>query len=1035
MSESLFGREAELAILERALARAAFGEPRAVLIGGEPGIGKTRLVATFSERVKERGLRVAWGRAWDGGGAPSYWPMVQVLRSIIELHDGSALKGLFADHAEIIATLAPELGRKLAVAASGGTFDRFELFDAVSSVLHRAALERPIVVVFDDLHAMDASTLAMLRFLCRAAHPSKLLLLGTHRTSDVRASEEVKSALAELAREATAIQLVGLEPDAVGAWISEIEGAKDLERAREVSELTAGNPLFIEGVLREGREKKLPLVSKVRGSITTRLAALPEDSRRLIEAAAVIGRPAAIALLARVLHVPFEALLEPVGRAVEAGLLVETGELGSYRFHHPLVQEVAYEALVPSARAMVHRRTMEALSELYGTESSAHLSELARHALAAAPLGTADRAAALCHAAGKRALELAAFEEAAHHFADARAAISYLEGGSAPPVPLAVVIGDLGEAELAAGKVSLARGTFESLAELGRSRRDPRAIGRAALGFARTFEFGVLEPRRLSMLEEAVAALEPDDSSLLARVLAKLAQELWMVAGREASRKEIADRAIAMGERLGDDDATAFALNAWLLSVWGPEHRVLRLERAEALLRIADRTGNLERLVEAHRWRINVAIEAGEIGRAESAIADYTEVAKALRRPDYLANAVMRQALLPQLRGDFVRAEELAKKTHELQLRAGDPQADVVFDSRSIMIYEATGRIEELRPLLPSMKTHVEARQRFALYRAIFIRGLLAAGEREAANAEWQRIWNADLSDVSRDIMWPALLCLLVPACITLGERTRAERLYALLSPLAPLHASIGASYSLGSAARYVGLLAGFLGRREEAVRHLEEALTMNERMGAAWQVEQTKHDLARLRSAKTEASEELARLHPEGAVWLVEHRGVSARIKGSVGLTYLKTLLERPGKEVHALDLAGGASKDASQGAGPILDDRARAAYRERIEDLKDTIDEAESFADVARAERARAELEQLTEELGRAFGLGGRVRPVASDAERARTSVAKAIARAIASIARELPELGQHLERAVRTGLFCAYDPDPRAKIDWSF
>lgn len=174
-----------------------------------------------------------------------------------------------------------------------------------------------------------------------------------------------------------------------------------------------------------------------------------------------------------------------------------------------------------------------------------------------------------------------------------------------------------------------------------------------------------------------------------------------------------------------------------------------------------------------------------------------------------------------------------------------------------------------------------------------------------------------------------------------------------------------------------------------------------------------------------------LAALRREGEIWTLERAGAAHRLKDSHGLRYLAHLLERPGVEVHVEDLSrtiprpAGAEPDA----GPVLDADAKAAYRRRLGDLRDQLEEAEVFGDLGRAAAARAEMELLAGELARAVGLGGRDRRSSSRAERARVNVTLRIRKAIRKIAELCPPVGDHLERNVRTGAFCAYDPPPGA------
>jgi hypothetical protein len=164
-----------------------------------------------------------------------------------------------------------------------------------------------------------------------------------------------------------------------------------------------------------------------------------------------------------------------------------------------------------------------------------------------------------------------------------------------------------------------------------------------------------------------------------------------------------------------------------------------------------------------------------------------------------------------------------------------------------------------------------------------------------------------------------------------------------------------------------------------------------------------------------------------EGDVWTIAYAGRTVRLRDARGLRYLHVLLGHPDREFHVAQLASELQAPAEAAAGfEVLDAQARAAYRERVEELRDTVEEAQRFGDVERAARAQAELEFLLQELGAAVGLGGRSRRTADSAERARKAVSNRIRAAVARISGEHPPLGRHLERAVRTGSFCSYTPE---------
>jgi len=192
---------------------------------------------------------------------------------------------------------------------------------------------------------------------------------------------------------------------------------------------------------------------------------------------------------------------------------------------------------------------------------------------------------------------------------------------------------------------------------------------------------------------------------------------------------------------------------------------------------------------------------------------------------------------------------------------------------------------------------------------------------------------------------------------------------------------------------------------------------------------------------AHREGAECVGVLRREGEYWTVGWRGNSVRLRDTVGLAYLARLLAAPGREFHALDLVGtgvgtGGSVAADPGAatGPLLDGQAKAAYRRRLKELEEELVEAETWNDLARAERARVQRQQLVAHLAASTGLAARDRQAPTNAERARSSATKALRAAISRITTHDPALGEHLRHSVRTGTYCAYDPDPAVPVTWT-
>jgi tetratricopeptide (TPR) repeat protein len=357
----------------------------------------------------------------------------------------------------------------------------------------------------------------------------------------------------------------------------------------------------------------------------------------------------------------------------------------------------------------------------------------------------------------------------------------------------------------------------------------------------------------------------------------------------------------------------------------------------------------------------------------------------------------------------------------------------------------------------------------FQTYRAGLALASAWAGRTEDARADFERLAAGDFLDLPRDVVWLGLVAVLSMVCSTLHDRPRARQLYELVLPCTGRNVRItriGIGCA-GSVEHYLGLLCATLGDWDEAVVRFEAAVDFHRRMaspvlvaisrfqlGRALASRGGMSDLERSRVELAEAAEVAAVLgmdlspgeksnlsanvefHRDGDFRTLHHGAQVMRLRDSVGLRHLARLVAEPGREFHALDLASPERSGFHQAgdAGEILDQRAKAAYRERLHELAQEIDEADAWADPERAAKARREVDVLTQQLASAVGLGNRDRRALSDAERARVTVTKAIRAAIQRIAALDADLGAHLEVSVRTGVFCAYRPDPASRITWT-
>jgi DNA-binding SARP family transcriptional activator len=446
--QELVGREAQLAALDASLARAAAGRGRLVLVAGEPGVGKTRLAEEVARRAAARDLRVAWGRGYEGEGAPAFWPWVQVARQLLANLAPGELGGVLERWGAELGQLLPELREPASGPEPSPLVDlaaaRFRLYQAVGGLLRRLAEAQPLLVVVDDLHWADGGSLGLLAFLAAELRDAHLTVLGTYRDVEVAAGQPLAETLGVLAREPVVerIALEGLGEAEVARIIAGVTGSWPAERlVRAVHDRTDGNPFFVTELLRllhsEGAlqaddtaaaaRRAIPV--GVREVLQRRLARLPEQTNAVLLVGAVAGRDFDLDLVETVAGLEDERALEAVEAAVVAGLVVEDDQaVGRYRFAHGLVRETIYETISRARRVRLHARVAEALSRLGGREDPGRVLELARHAWAAVPVTGAEVALPAVLAAADHAMAGLAFEQTEQQL---RRALELL--GSMPP--------------------------------------------------------------------------------------------------------------------------------------------------------------------------------------------------------------------------------------------------------------------------------------------------------------------------------------------------------------------------------------------------------------------------------------------------------------------------------------------------------------------------------------------------------------------------------------------------------------------------
>ena len=1083
LEASFVGRSGELRSLEDAVTAAVARDGVGAVVIGEAGIGKTRLVAEVAAKAQQAGVRVLWATAWEPGGAAGHWHWIQILRALAAGRDRRSLIDELGADANEVARMVPDLRSGVELAPPGdpeGDDPRFRMYDGVASFLRRASDRHPLLLVFDDLHASDLGSLRLLRFVSATTRLDPLALIGTTRDPETEGvGDDVGAALLDLQRAVPHVRLGGLERHDVETLLERALGAELAARLTpEIHRRSGGNPLFVgelAQLLATNPRGEPGVPATIRAVLERRLGAVPSASLDVLRAAAVVGEEFTVQLVEHAAGAERHQVLDALDHGVQARLIIKRGAI-AFVFIHALIREVLYDQMPLSARAGAHRAVAEALEGQVGSEPP--LAELAYHFLAASLSVEDGKAAVYAERAGHAAAQQLAYEDAVGHFRDALAALGLPGADSSRRVPLLLALGD---AALRTGDISAARDAFGEAADDARRQGRPDLLARAALGLGSGldgFEVRLFDHAQISLLNEALAMLPPEPSSLRSWATARLSVALTF-ADSESRRLRLADDAIAMARAVDDPRALAYALAARCDATAGPEHIDERLAAATEIARLAESVGDRNMELLGRRNRLIALLESGEIRGVDVEIERYELVADGLGQPLYQWYVPLWRGMRALMEGRIEAACTYGAKAASVGARGGSHNAALNADCLAWNIALKAGRLEDAAAGLARQLELADG-----IYGEPFWIALVTPHlHLTEAQAVLDRFSAHHFAQLPRDAVWLAALTYAADTCGVLDHAPAAGQLYDLILPHRSRFAvdAIGAA-SYGSMARPLGVLATVLGRRAEAAASFDEALEAHRACGASALVAETLHDLGsslirfgdgRRGEAALDESRALyhalgmehrARLVPGGAsissgsndvdapnvfrrdgdYWTLTYRGRTRRVADAKGLHDLAALLARPGRELHVADLI--ATTDPSTGSldaytrtatlrgstsNVILDEHARSAYRARLFDLRDELEEAEANADLGRADAARAEMDSIASELAAALGIGGLPRTQADPGERARKAVTQRIRNSLKRLSNVHPELAAHLDRSVRTGRFCSYTPEQ--PIEW--
>jgi len=653
------GRSDAAAALEAAWAAVREGGFRAVLVAGEPGIGKTRLVREFARTAHEQGATVLAGSCREETLVP-YQPFVEALGHYVACSSAAELAVHVTPRRAQLAAIVPELEdpRTASVPTGlGAEQERFRLFEAVSSLLADAAHLRPLVLVLDDLHWADQPSLLMLRHLAHSAQGAPLIVLGTYRPVEIDDEHPLAAALAELrrARVVEQLSLSGLGEAEVAKLIVGRAGQEaPREFVRRVANRSEGNPFFIEELLHDvGAEADWDVAAggvpdSVRDLLLRRLRGLGEECRQALSVAAVAGRDFELDVLERILDCPRDQLIDLVEEGIDADILVEPPQsVGRLRFSHALFRETIYEQLSATRKAAIHGRIAAAIEEIPTDRPDERAGTLAYHFRAAGEL----RKAFDYHRRAAAAAERVHAQETA---------LENLEG--------AIVAGEM---------LGLTVATEETIRDLYRAR-------------AWTLELLGEPERALADLERALeGARAAGDRATEMHAQNSLGTH-WHMLDPQASR-HCHEEALRIADELGDDSGQVSALNRLSLVLANELEFAEAIELGERALEIARRAGDelaVSRAMDSLKF---AALQLGDLERLEELCAELERAQRQRGDLWYLQWTLCESSYVPLERCDWQEAERRVADALATSERIGDSQTGVLIRDTSSWIARCRG--------------------------------------------------------------------------------------------------------------------------------------------------------------------------------------------------------------------------------------------------------------------------------------------------------------------------------------------------------
>lgn len=896
------GRSLELGfVLERWTAARA-GRGQVVLIGGEAGIGKSRLVRELTEQAAATPHELIRLQGSPYHATSAFHPIIERLSRVAGFapEDPAAvrldkLEAMLRQNGEDVAAVAPVYAELLSVPADGryAPLDlapqqlRERTTDVLVERLVRLGSRSPVLMVVEDAHWIDPTTCEVLEHAAARIADLPVMLALTHRP-------EWSVDWAESYGHCSRLQLGRLERHQIAELAQAICGEELSDvLVDHIAARTDGVPLFVEEVTRSLLERGLAasadaaaIPATLQGSLMARLDRLPPSAKRIAHIASVIGRDFDDELLRRTAGLDQDALDEALAQLGRAQLVVRSAlRRAAHMFRHALIRDAAYQLLLTRTRRDYHRRIAEVLvadhPEIAATQPELIARHFAEAGMPAAALPFWQRAAA-------RALARSANFEAVDHCERALSCAAELADGEARARETLAATLTLGHALENAGRLPAAMRNSRAAADMARRLGDDARFVAAAMAYDNAlFLSGDVHLDSVALLEEALTRIADTDERLRCQVMSRLARAS-LVVGNEARGDAYNRQAAELARRVGDELALFNILvNTFMVPPSARSHGEMQDWRAamDEMLALAERLDQDDARGRALSFDTYISAEFGDRARMDAAIDRLEHLGETRQRMHVQWIARHGRAMQALLEGNFAAAEQHAEAALRLGRHTHGDQVAGVYGIQMFSIRREQNRLAEVAPII---KRLMDDKPGQAAWQPGFALVACDLGYHGSA----QRVLD-ELA--ARDFVFPldgkrsTTLAYLAEVCTALQDRSRAERLYELLEPYAQMTITAGVTtVCYGAAGRYLGRLAALLDDWDGAAAHFETALAVNRAMRAWPWLARSQHDYARMlrrrgRSGDVRHAERLA----EDALEAASRLGMVALVKEIAGRTH----------------------------------------------------------------------------------------------------------------------------------------------------